>query len=116
MRVADENDFTDIGEFLARNCLELRKQTFVDYGYAGSAIIEDVFVFMRFGLSVHGNSDGANFDGAEKRVEEFGRVEKQEKHALFPPDAKIPQSIAGAISALKKLLICNPLVATFDSD
>lgn len=114
--VADENDFTEIGELLAWNRLELGKQTFVDERYAGSAIIEDVFVFMRFGLSVHGDSHAANFDGSEKRVEEFGRIEKQQENALSRADAKTPQGIAGAIGALKKLLICDALIATFDGD
>lgn len=114
--VADENDFTEMTEVLLRNRLKLGKQAFADDGYGGLAVIEDVLVFMGFGLSIHGNGYGANLDGAEKGVEKFGRVEKQQEHALFRADAEAPEGIGGAVGALEELLIRDALVAAFDSD
>ena len=67
---------------------------------------------MRFGLRVHRNSHGANFDGAEKGVEEFGRVQKQQEHAFFSANAKSMEGVAHTIGApAKKLLIRDALVA-----
>jgi len=116
VRIADGYDFAEMGESLARDRLEVGKQTFVDDGYASPTVVENVFVFVGFSLSVHRNSHSAYFDRPEKGVEEFGRVEKKEKHTVFRADAKTSEGIGGAISALKKLLIRDALVSTFDSD
>ena len=114
--VADEDDFAEIAEIFARNGLELREKSFADDGHASAAVIEDIFVFVRLGLRVDGNSHRADFDGAEKGVEKFGRVEKQEEHALFRADAEIAKRVSGAVGALEELLVSNALVAAFDGD
>ena len=113
---ADDDDFAKIAEILERNGFELRKKGFADDGYAGAGVVEDIFVIVRFGLGVDGNGDGADFDGAKERVEKFGRVEKQEEHALLRTNAESAQSIAGAVGALEELLICDALVGAFDGD
>ncbi len=74
--VADHDDFAQMTEIFARDGLQLLQKSFADDGYAGAGVVEDVFVFMRFGLGVDGNGDGADFDGAKEGVEKFGRVEK----------------------------------------
>ena len=114
--VADEDDFAKIAEILARNGFELRQKGFTDDSCAGAGVVEDIFVIVRLGLGVDGNGDGADFDGAKERVEKFGRVEKQEEHALFRMNAASAKSIAGAVGALEELLIGDALVAAFDSD
>ena len=114
--VADHDDFAQMTEIFARDGLQLWKKSFADDGYAGAGVVEDVFVFMRFGLGVDGDGHGADFDGAKEGVEKFGRVEKQEEHALFRMDAEIAKSIAGAVGALEELLVGDALVAAFDGD
>ena len=113
---ADDDDFAKIAEILERNGFELRKKGFADDGYAGARVVEDIFVIVRLGLGVDGNGDGADFDGAKERVEKFGRVEKQEEHALFGADSEIAKGVAGAVGALEELLVGNTLVAAFDGD
>lgn len=113
---ANENDFTEIVKILTRDGLELSKQALADDGHPGLTVIEDVFVIMRFRLCIHRHGDSANFDCAEKGIEEFGRVEQQEEHAVFLMDAKTPQGVAGAVGTLKQLLICDAMVGAFDSD
>jgi len=113
---ADEDDFAKVPEILARNGFELRQKGLTDDGYAGARVVEDIFVIVWLGLGVDGNGDGADFDGAKERVEKFGRVEKQEEHALFRKDAEGAKSVAGAVGALEELLIGDALVAAFDGD
>ena len=67
-------------------------------------------------MRVYGNSDGADFDRAEKAVEKFRRVEKQQKDALFGADAKRQEDVADAIGIVQKLLITDALVAALDGD
>src|SRR5216684_6144555 len=114
--VADHDDFAQMTEIFARDGLQLWKKSFADDGYAGAGVVEDVFVFMRFGLGVDGDGDGADFDGAKEGVEKFGRVEKQEDDALFWVDAEIAKSVARAVGALEELLVGDALVAAFDGD
>ena len=114
--VADGDDFSKIAEILERNGFELRQKVFADDGYAGARVVEDIFVIVRLGLGVDGNGDGADLDGAKERVEKFGRVEKQEQHALFQMDAESAKSVAGAVGALEELLIGDALVAALDGD
>ena len=114
--VAGEDDFAKIAEILARNGFELRQKGFTDDGYAGAGVVEDIFAIVRLGLGVDGNGDGADLDGAKERVEKFGRVEKQEEHALFWTSAESAKSIAGAVGALEELLVGDALVAAFDGD
>ena len=113
---ADGDDFAKIAEILERNGFELRQKGFTDDGYAGAGVVEDIFVIVRFGLGVDGNSDGADFDGAKEGVEKFGRVEKQEEHALFRADAEVAKRVSGAVGALEELFVSNALVAAFDGD
>ena len=113
---ADGDDFAKIAEIFARNGFELRQKGFTDDGYAGAGVVEDIFVIVRLDLGVDGNSDGADFDDAKERVEKFGRVEKQEEHALFRMDAESAKSIAGAVGAIEELLVSDALVAAFDGD
>ncbi len=77
IRSADHYDLTEMKEILARNGLELRQKGFANDGYSCEGIIEDVLVIARFGLRVDRNGDGADFDGTEKGVKEFGCIEQQ---------------------------------------
>ena len=114
--VADDDDFAEVAEILARNGLELLQKSFANDSYVGARVIENVFAVVRFGLGVDGNGDRADFDGAEEGVEEFRRVEKQEEHALFGADSEIAKGVAGAVGALEELLVGDTLVAAFDGD
>jgi len=75
IRRADHYDFTEMREILARNGLELWQKRFANDGYSCEGIIEDVLVIARFGLRVNRNGDGADFDGTEEGVKEFGYIE-----------------------------------------
>ena len=44
---------------------------------------------MRFGLGVDRNGDGADFNGTEEDVEEFGCVEQQKEYTFLGADTKI---------------------------
>ena len=70
---------------------------------------------MRLGLGIDRNSDGADFDGSEEAVEEFGCVEQQEEHALFGANSQIAEGVASAIGAFEELLVGDNLFAAFDS-
>ena len=77
IRSADHYNFTEMREILARDDLELWQKRFANDGYSGEGIIEDVLVVARFGLRVNRNGDGADFDGTEEGVKEFGCIEQQ---------------------------------------
>ena len=114
--LADHDDFAQVREIFARDGLQLWQKSFADDGYAGAGVVEDVFVIVRFGLGVDGNGHGADFDGAEKGVEKFGRVEKQEEDALLRADAEIAKRVTGAVGALEELLVGDALFPAFDGD
>ena len=71
---------------------------------------------MRFGLGVDWNGDGADFNGTEEGVEEFGCVEQQKEYAFLGADTKIAKGVASTVGALEELLIGDALVAAFDGD
>ena len=96
--------------------MQLRQKSFADDGYAGLRVVEDKFVVVRLGLGVDGNGDGADFDGAEERVEKFGRIEEEEEDALFRADSQIAKCVAGAVSTFEELLVGDAFVAVFDGD
>ena len=111
-----DHDLLEIAEFFFRDGLQIRQQRFADQGDTGAAVLEDVFVILRLRLRVDGDGDGADFDRAEQGVEELGRVEEQEKDALFGADAESEKGIAGAVGIFQKLLIGDPFVAALDGD
>ena len=114
--VADHDDFAEIGEILARNGIELRQKAFAYDGDTRTGIVEDVFVVVRFGLRVDGDSDCANFYGTEEGVKEFGCVGEQEEHAFFRADTKVAKCVAGAVGVLEELLVGDTLFAAFNGD
>src|SRR5260370_1368076 len=114
--VADHDDFAQMAEIFARDGLQLLQKSFADDSYVSAGVVEDIFVIVRFGLGVDGNGDGADFDGAEKGVEKFGRIEKQEEDALFRADSEIAKRVTDAVGALEELLGGDALVAAFDGD
>jgi hypothetical protein len=114
--VADHDDFAQMAEIFARDGLQLLQKSFADDSYMSAGVVEDIFVIVRFGLGVDGNGDGADFDGAEKGVEKFGRIEKQEEDALFWVDTEIAKRVAGTVGAFEELLVGDALVAAFDGD
>ena len=71
---------------------------------------------MRFGLRVDRNGDGANFDGTEEGVKEFGCVEQQKEHTFLGVDTKIAEGVASTVGALEELLVSDTLVVAFDGD
>ena len=75
IRSADHYDFAKMSEVLPRNGLELWQKRFANDGYSCEGIIEDVLVIARFSLRVNRNGDGADFDGTEEGVKEFGCIE-----------------------------------------
>lgn len=71
---------------------------------------------MRLGLRVDGNGDGADFDGTEEGVKEFGGIGQQEEHAFFGADAEVAKGIAGAVGALEELMVTDALLTAFNGD
>ncbi len=71
---------------------------------------------MRLGLGVDRNGYGADFDGAEEGVKEFGCVQQQQEDALLGADAEVAEGVTRAISALEELLVSDNLFAAFDGD
>ena len=114
--LADHDDFAQMTEIFARDGLQLWQESFADDSYAGAGVVEDIFVIVRFGLGVDGDRHGADFDGAEKGVEKFGRIEKQEEDALFWVDTEIAKRVTGAVGALEELPVRDALFAAFDGD
>jgi len=110
------DDLAQVVQFFLGDGLQMGEQRFADDGDAGAAVVEDVFVVLGLGLCVDGNGDGADFDGAEKGVQKFGRVEKQEKDPLFGADAELEQGITDAVGVFQELLVGDPLVAALDGD
>ena len=114
--VADDDDFAEMAKILSWNGLQLGQKRFADDGHACSGVVEDVFVVVRLGLGVDGNGDGADFDGAEERVEKFGGIEKKEEGAIFGANAEVAKRVAGPVGAFEQLLVGDALVTAFDGD
>ncbi len=71
---------------------------------------------MRFGLGVDRDGDGADFNGTEEGVEEFGRVEQQKEYTFLGADTKIAEGVASTVGALQELLVGDVVFAAFDGD
>ena len=84
-------------QFFFRDRLQMLQQRLADDSDACAAIFENIFVILRFRLRVDRNSDSPNLDCAEKRVEEFRRIEKQKKNAFFRSYAESEQGIPDAV-------------------
>lgn len=84
---------------------------------AGTRVVEKIFIFVGAEQHVERDGDGADLDGAEKAVSEFGNVGKQEQDALFHAHAQgIVQAGTKAVHALAELRVGDALVATLDGD
>src|SRR5436305_10852868 len=113
---ASHDNFAKVRDILTRDRLELRQKRFADDGDDRARIVEDVRIVVRLGLRVYGNGDRAEFDRAEKGVQEFGRVEQKEKDAFGGANAKSAKGVAGAVCAIEELLIGDALFAALDGD
>jgi hypothetical protein len=78
-----DHDFLQVAELFFRNGLQMGQQWFADDNDARAAIVEDVFIVLRFCLRVDRNGDRPDFDGAKKGVKEFRRVQQEKQYALF---------------------------------
>lgn len=105
------------GQALARDLLDQRQERLGSDGNAGARVVQKKFVVIGAKKGVDRNRNGTDFDGAEKRVSEFGDIRKQQEHAFFDANMQRPtQSCAEAIDAFGELRISDALILTFDGD
>ncbi len=66
--VADKNDFAEMRETVFWYCLHLREKACTDDRDLSARVVQHVFVIVRLGLGVDGNSYRADFNCAEEAV------------------------------------------------
>src|SRR5512135_2633212 len=82
----------------------------------GPAVVDEIFIILGEHPRVGRYGDRADLDGAEKTVDELGRVRQDHQHAVFNLDAEIFEGVAGTVNFFENLLVSNLSILAVDGD